>query len=152
MCLLSEGLNPGSTMDMVINFINDVLAQSVAVQLWVFWMIAAIFVVPGLLLRYEASRREGQVILASSIVLAVLMLLWHSQVGYTRILALPHILIWTPLLVYLYSRRNRLASPSHVGWATTALVLTIVVSLAFDITDVIRYILGERASRVPVAG
>ena len=30
MSLLSEGLNPGSTMDMVINFINDVLAQPVA--------------------------------------------------------------------------------------------------------------------------
>ncbi len=139
-------------MDMIINFINDVLAQPVAVQLWVVWMIAALFVVPGLLLRYESSRSEGKVILASSIVLAVLMLLWYSQVGYTRILALPHILIWTPLLVYLYSRRNNLASPSHVRWMTTTLVLTIVVSLAFDCTDVIRYFLGERASRVPVAG
>lgn len=139
-------------MDIIINFISDVLAQPVVVQLWVVWMIGAIFIVPGLLFRYESSRREGQVILASSILLAVLMLLWHSQVGYTRILALPHILIWMPLLVYLYSRRKNLASPSHVGWATTALVLTIVVSLAFDITDVIRYILGERASMVPVAG
>ena len=49
-------------MDMIINFINDVLAQPMAVQLWVVWMIAALFVVPGLLLRYESSRREGKVI------------------------------------------------------------------------------------------
>lgn len=139
-------------MDIIINFIDDVLAQPVAVQLWVIWMIAAMFVVPGWLLRYESSRREGKVMLASSIVLAVLMLLWHPQVGYTRILALPHLLIWTPLLVYLYSRRDNLASPAHVRWAATALVLTIVVSLAFDVTDVIRYMLGERESRVPVAG
>ena len=137
---------------MIINFINDVLAQPVAVQLWVVWMIAALFVVPGLLLRYEPSRREGKVMLASSIVLAVLMLLWHAQVGYTRIVALPHILIWTPLLVYLYSRRTNLASPPRVRRMTTILVLTIVVSLAFDCTDVIRYLLGERAPRVPVAG
>ena len=139
-------------METIINFVSDVLAQPVVVQLWVLWMIAAIFIVPGLLLRHESSKREGKVILASSIVLAVLMLLWHSQVGYTRIVALPHILIWMPLLAYLYARRNTLASPSHVRWATMALVLTIVVSLAFDITDAIRYILGERASRVPVAG
>ena len=139
-------------MTIIINFISDVLAQPVAVQLWVLWMTAAIFVVPGLLLRYESARREGKVILASSIVLAVLMLLWHSQVGYTRIVALPHILIWTPLLVYLYARRNYLTSSSRVRWLTTALVLTLVVSLAFDVTDVIRYILGERAPRVPVAG
>ena len=138
-------------MDIIINFISDVLAQPVAVQLWVLWMTAAIFVVPGLLLRYESARREGKVILASSIVLAVLMLLWYSQVGYTRIIALPHILIWPPLLGYLYSRRNNLASPSHVRRMTTILVLTIVVSLAFDVTDVIRYLLGERASMVPVA-
>jgi len=139
-------------MNIVINFISDVLAQPVVVQLWVVWMIGAIFIVPGLLLRYESSRLEGKVILASSIVLAVLMLLWHSQVGYTRILALPHLLIWTPLLVYLYSRRSSLASPSHVRRMTMILVLTIVVSLAFDITDVIRYVLGERASMVAVAG
>lgn len=47
---------------------------------------------------------------------------------------------------------DSLASPAHVGWATTALVLTIVVSLAFDITDVIRYILGKRGPMVPVTG
>ena len=139
-------------MDMIINFIDDVLAQPVAMQLWVVWMIAAIFVVPGLLLRYESSRCEGKVILVSSIVLSILMLLWHSQVGYTRILALTHLLIWMPLLVYLYARRNSLVSQSHVGWETTALVFTIVVFLAFDITDVIRYVLGERESMVPVAG
>ncbi len=132
-------------MAIIANFADDVLAQPVAVQLWVLWMIAAIFVVPGLLLRYESSRREGTVILASSIVLAVLMLLWYSQVGYTRIIALPHILIWPPLLGYLYLRRNNLASPARVRWLTTILVLTLVVSLAFDCTDVIRYILDAQA-------
>ena len=139
-------------MNIIVNFINDVLTQPIVIQLWVIWMIAAIFVVPGLQLRYESSRREGKVILASSIVLSISMLLWHAQVGYTRILALPHILIWMPLLVYLYSRRTNLASPSPVRRMTTVLVLTIVISLAFDCTDVVRYILGERASRVPVAG
>lgn len=148
MLSVSIGPNPGRIMDLI----SDIQAQPIAVELWVQWTGAVIFVVPGLLLMYESSRCEGKVILASSIVVSVLMLLWHSQVGYTRILALPHILIWTPLLVYLYARRKNLASPARVCWITTILVLTIVVSLAFDITDVIRYILGERASRVPVAG
>ena len=134
------------------DLISDIQAQPIAVQLWVQWTGAVIIVVPGLLLRYESSRCEGKVILASSIAVFALLPLWHSQVGYTRILALPHILIWTPLLVYLYSRRNNLASPSLVRWMTTVFVLTIGVSLAFDFTDVVRYILGERASRVPVAG
>lgn len=139
-------------MDIIIHFISDVFAQPVAVQLWGVWLLAAIFAVPGLMLRYESSRRDGKVILASSIVLTVLMLLWYAQVGYTRIIGLPHILIWLPLLAYLYSRRTNLSSPSHVRWLTMTLVLTILVSLAFDCTDVIRYILGERASRVPIAG
>ena len=137
-------------MDMIINFINDVLAANRHSAL-------------GGLDDCRTFRRTGSAaevrilpkrrkILASSIVLSILMLLWHAQVGYTRMLGLPHILIWTPLLGYLYSRRKHLASPLQVRWMTMALVSTIVVSLAFDSANVIRYILGERASLVPVVG
>ena len=132
-------------MDLVINFIRDVSMQTVKVQIWAVWMLATIFVVPGVLLRVESCRREGKVILASSIVLSILILLWHSQVGYSRILGLPHFLIWVPLLVYIYSRRENLSSPRQVLWLTNVLVLTIVVSLGLDSADVVRYILGERA-------
>ncbi len=139
-------------MNVIVNFINDVLTQPVAIQLWLVWMTFAAFVGPGLLLRYVSARREGTVILASNSVLGILGVFWYSQVGYTRILGLPHILFWIPLLTYLYPRRKNLTSPSPVYGITTLLVLTIVVSLAFDFTDVIRYMLGERASLVPVAG
>ena len=50
-------------MASIANLADDVLAQPVAIQFWVVYMIAVIFVVPGLLLRYKSSRREGKVIL-----------------------------------------------------------------------------------------
>jgi len=139
-------------MNVIVNFLNDVLLEPVAIQLWLHWMIVTIFVGPGLLLRYESARHEGKVILASNAVLSIVFVLWYSQVGYTRILGLPHILFWIPLLTYLYPRRKNLTSPPLVYGISTLFVLTIVVSLAFDFTDVIRYMLGERAPRVPGAG
>ena len=139
----------GVHMNLVMNFMRDLAMQSVAVQIWAVWMLVAIFAVPCVLLKYESSRRAAKLILVSSVALCVLMLLWHSQVGYTRILGLPHLLVWVPLLVYLYARQDRLVSPWQVRWLTNALVLTLVISLGLDTADIVRYILGERAPMVP---
>ena len=61
---------------------------------------------------------------------------------------LPHIVIWTPLAIYLYRRRKHFVNPWPVRWTVTALMATIVVSLGFDYVDILRYLLGERAPLV----
>ena len=73
------------------------------------------------------------------------MSLLYSQCGYTRILGLSHIVFWTPLLVYLWKKRN--AFLDHV-WATRWMWGVMIVnglSLLIDYTDVIRYLLGDKA-------
>ena len=37
------------------------------------------------------------------------MVLWYAQVGHSRILGLPHIVVWTPLMVFLWM----IASPTN---------------------------------------
>ena len=75
----------------------------------------------------------------------VLMSALFEKFGYTRILGLAHIIFWTPLLAYLWQNRN-----AHAGriwtnrWVRAAMVV-IFISLLFDYTDVIRYLLGDRA-------
>ena len=49
--------------------------------------------------------------------------------------------------------RRHLASPWQVRWAVNVLMLTILVSLAFDYVDAIRYMMGERAPlNLPTSG
>jgi len=70
--------------------------------------------------------------------------LFHKY-GYTRILGLSHVIFWTPLLAYLWKSRN--VHPERVWtvrFVRVAMVI-IFISLLFDYTDVIRYVLGDRA-------
>jgi len=70
--------------------------------------------------------------------------LFH-KFGYTRILGLSHVIFWTPLLAYLWKTRK--ANPERIwtGHFVKCAIAIIFISLLFDYTDVIRYILGERS-------
>lgn len=75
----------------------------------------------------------------------IFMTLLFKQFGYSRILGLSHIVFWTPLIIYLWRKRESFMS--HL-WATRWLYAVIIVntlSLLIDYTDVIRFIAGERA-------
>lgn len=70
--------------------------------------------------------------------------LFHAY-GYTRILGLSHVIFWTPLLAYLWKSRN--SHPDRL-WTERFLKVAMVVifiSLLFDYTDVIRYVLGDHS-------
>lgn len=131
-------------MGVIIDFLNDLASLGNSVLAWSIWMGVVSFAVPAMWLRCPAVRQEGKVVLASSVILLIMMLTWYAFTGYTRIIALPHILVWIPLLFYLYARRAILGTPWQVRWSTVTLVATIIASLVFDCIDVIRYIMGER--------
>ena len=132
--------------DRVAGFIGDVLLQPAWVQLWFLWMVAVVVLAPLPLLRRGTARLDGPAAAGSALFLAAAMPFWHAEVGYTRILGLPHFLAWGPLLAWLWWRRANLASPRRVRWAALVLAATIAVSLAFDGVDAVRYALGERGS------
>ncbi len=74
----------------------------------------------------------------------IVMSALFEKFGFTRILGLAHIIFWTPLLAYLW--KNRKAYPERIWtnrWVRLAMVV-ILISLLFDYTDVIRWLLGER--------
>lgn len=122
-----------------------VATQSPALRLWVLWLTVVIVAAPPILLVFRQSRRDGVVMLVASAGTLVFMQLLYAQVGFVRLLGLPHVLIWTPLAVYLglRLRKGRLTGlPRVTAWVA---LLTILISLAFDYVDVARWILGERA-------
>jgi len=70
--------------------------------------------------------------------------LFH-KFGYSRILGLSHVIFWTPLLAYLWKNRNKNPEREWIGRFVKVAIAIIFISLLFDYTDVIRYILGDRA-------
>ena len=130
------------------DLIRDVLMLSPVIVVWSGWMFGLSVIAPIVLLLFPGEWRDRIVVAAACVAVGVLMPLWHAQVGYVRLVALPHIVVWTPLAIYLYRRRKHFAAPWPVRWTVAALMATIVVSLGFDYVDLLRWLLGERAPLV----
>jgi len=125
---------------------EDALAtQPQWVRVWVLWM--AVVTVGSLvvLLFSKNTRRDALVVFALNAGNFAVMQWLYAQVGYVRLLGLPHIVFWTPLAAYLVwrLRTGTIRGPfRQVMWV---LLVTISVSLIIDYVDVARYLLGERA-------
>ncbi|MCH7911234.1 MAG: hypothetical protein IIB38_16670 [Candidatus Hydrogenedentes bacterium] len=72
------------------------------------------------------------------------MTLLAEQMGYTRILGLSHAIFWTPLVIYLFTRRKNFEWDTIYGKWLYILLVTNVASLVIDYIDIIRYIAGDR--------
>ena len=59
-----------------------------------------------------------------------------------------HVILWTPLFVYLFLRAKNGEMPLLCRLAIWMFAATLAVSLVFDYTDVARYLLGERESMI----
>ena len=70
----------------------------------------------------------------------------YALFGFTRLLGLGHILFWTPTLIYIVTVRGWKTYHKTLfsRWLILAAII-IGISLAFDVVDLLRWILGERA-------
>ncbi len=120
------------------------------VYIWVMWMgIINVAAVLFLIRRTDGKFRIGHIeavaILATMGVMATFMGWLFDQVGYVRLLGLPHMLFWTPLAIYLWKRLNHHSQTSVFGIYLRVLLATITISLVIDYIDVGRYLAGDGA-------
>lgn len=129
-------------MEIVEAFENELRAGPAWVFYWVNWMSAVFFLaVPFALVRAEAR----WAILVMVLTFPAMMWL-YAQIGYVRLLGVVHVALWTPFALYLWMRRDRWRVRETLsGKWILALFATMLVSLAFDYADVVRYALGERS-------
>lgn len=120
------------------------------IRLWVLWLLLSANAMWIVLLIMPGARRDGLLILAVNVVMGFAMSALYEEIGYVRLLGLPHLIFWGPLLVYLALRLKRGAYDRIAGGVVAVGIVTLSVSLAIDLVDVIRYLLGERASMIPV--
>ncbi|MGB3246298.1 MAG: hypothetical protein WBB25_17320 [Sulfitobacter sp.] len=131
------------------SFPEAIAAQPAWVGVWLNVLFLGAFILPLALLVWKPSRVSGIATLLGSVLAGALITWMYGTLGYVKLLGLPHIVIWTPLVFFLIAQARRAGMPVWPRRIIWLIVATLLVSLAFDYTDVIRYLLGERT---PMAG
>lgn len=115
----------------------EVLAtQPAPMQAWLAWMFAVNFCSVFFLRRIPARW-----VLAATLANIVSMQLLLRLYGTGHHLSLPHVVFWTPLLVYLFLQRKSLLAWSPFGLWCVMLFLTDSVSLVLDYAAVANLLL-----------
>jgi hypothetical protein len=96
-----------------------------------------------LLLHYPSSE---WIALSALIVVGSNMLLMYLYGGFSRLLAVPHLLIWGPLQVMLLMYLAQSGEPLATGEVLYVSLVLVVngISLVFDLIDAWRWMQGER--------
>ena len=128
------------------------LPEAIALQpawlnIWLNWLMFGGFIAPLALLIWRPTRLAGVVTLIAGVLSAFGVSYLFDKLGYIKLLGLPHILFWTPAAFLLW-QTSKQELPKYARPVLWLVLGTIIVSLVFDYTDVIRYILGERAPTV----
>jgi hypothetical protein len=125
--------------------LQDAIAQQPAwLQYWLIWLTAGSIALPAALLFWRKTRIAGLAALLTGIASEFGIFWLFDRLGYVKLLGLPHIVLWTPLAVYLVFLLRRAEIPAWPRWILMMVLATIVVSLAFDYLDTLRYLMGER--------
>ena len=125
-------------------FEEAIAAQPAWVVIWLYILLAGGFVLPFALLIWRQSRIPGIATILANLAAGFGVAWLYGQMGYVKLLGLPHILFWTPLVIYLATQIRRPDMPLWPRRIMIVVVAVLLISLAFDYTDVARYILGER--------
>ncbi len=120
------------------------------VRLWVAGILIPVNVLPFFLLGTATGRWAA---LAALVVVATNLPIMLIERGMSRLMSVPHLLAWIPLLVWLLLRIN--AEPPLAG-AELALAVALIaingLSLVFDVIDSLRWLRGEREVPGAAAG
>ena len=130
------------------SFTDALVQQPMWVGLWLNWLVIGAFLLPLVLLVWRQSRLTGIVALLGSVISGVLINLMFLQLGHVKLLGLPHIIVWVPLLIYLNGQQKRDDMPIWPRRIIYVIMFTLVISLAFDTIATMQYLLGDRT---PVA-
>jgi len=130
------------------------LQESIALQptwvaWWVNWLFFAAYLLPLTLLPSRKHRVWGLVIVGTSLIAALGIEWLYDEFGYVKLLGLPHVVLWTPLATAMLVALKR--QKISRGWPMLVFLIvlgSLLVSLAFDYFDVVRYWLGERNASI----
>ena len=120
-------------------FMEGLMAQPLWVKAWVGWLMLVNMGSLAFIKRAEARWVFGAFMGAG-----IAMMVMAELNGFNRLLGLGHVIFWTPVLVYLFLRRERLDYGTPFGKWAVVLMISYALSLLMDYIDVVRFALGDR--------
>jgi len=121
---------------------DQVLTEPLWLVVWVFTLM--VFNTASL---FFVKRVEARWVLLAWIINLPVINYIYETMGYVRLLGLSHVLVWTPLLIYLWLRRKQWMPPKTLTEKWLVAVFTVnLISLVIDYIDVIRWLTGERGA------
>ena len=126
------------------SFMEAVMAQPPLVKFWILWL-AFITTISWIVFLFSKQTRLDAVILFFVGGAVTFWMQWiYATEGFVRLLGLPHVVLWTPLLIYLGYRVSRVDYTTPFRQIMYVLIASIAISLLFDYADVARYLLGDK--------
>ena len=125
-------------------FIDQILAQSPIFVAWFWWLVF----INSLSMGFVIWSREARWVLAVWLINIWSLELFYNLIGYSRLLNLTHIVLWTPLLAYLALRARHIAWDSLTGRYIGLLMLSNAIALSLDYRALILWLLGERSAQL----
>lgn len=133
-------------------FAAAVQTMATPLRLRVLWLMIAMVAAPLVLLVFRANRRDGVVVLASTLAVPVSVQALYHAMGFVRLLGLAHVVIWGPPgRVAGAATAGRCAAAPGTG-VMAVFFVTICISLVFDVIDMARWLAGDRESLVSLGG
>ncbi len=131
-------------MKAFLKFNKGIMKMPAHWRVWMMLLIGANVIAPMFFL----NRLEAQMTLAAMLASMVLMTVLTARFGFTRILGLGHVL-WVPLLAFVFLSLNSFPADDAFGIWIRALLVLNGTSLLIDVTNVVRYMAGDRRETVP---
>jgi hypothetical protein len=124
-----------------------IATQPMWLQIWIMILVAVNLVAILFILTRQTGRlriRPESIAVVVSFFAAGLLMSWlYGRVGYVRLLGLPHLIFWTPVYIWLFTkfRSGKFKTPFK-QYVMVYLVIA-GISLVIDAVDVVRYGLGQ---------
>jgi hypothetical protein len=117
--------------------IDVLIAQSAPMQAWLAWMflvnISSVFFLRRVQARWAAAAMACNVVAMQALV---------RLYGTGHHLALPHIVFWSPLLVYIFLQRRHILEKTSFGIWACLMFATDSVSLLLDYRAAFNWVVG----------
>ena len=111
---------------------------------WLRVLLLCAFILPIALVTWKQTRLAGIITPLASFGSAFATGQLYGMVGYVKLLGLPHIIFWTPLMFFLVKVWRKPDLPKAPKVILSIVMGAITISLIFDYVDLVHYILGER--------
>jgi hypothetical protein len=86
------------------------------VQLWLNVFLFSAFILPFALFIWKQTRIAAVLTLLASGIASFSIFTMYDSLGMVRLLGLPHVILWTPLTIYLFTLSRKMELPQVPVW------------------------------------